>query len=106
MFCSNEKINLRDALIILLNGTNLHNEEKFKFTFLCLDEESTKFLGVEELENMIRLNFMAKEPSELKRRLKLVTDEVKLMNVYDNEIYDYDILFAIMKKKPNYFYPI
>jgi hypothetical protein len=93
-------------MIILLNNTTLHYEEKFKFAFLLLDEESTAFLSIEELEHIIKLNFLLDNETEINKRLKLIKDEVKKRNSFDNEVYEFDLLFSIVKQKANFFYPV
>ena len=38
-----------------MNHSDLHFEEKFKFGFLIIDEESTGYLNTDELKRMIKV---------------------------------------------------
>ena len=103
---STEKtMNIGDILILLLNGTTLHNEEKFKFEFLIYDTEKSNFLSKSELSHILELNFMTYTSLEIEKRLSLIIDETKKMNLFDTEVFDFDVLMAILKNKPNLFFP-
>ena len=38
-----------------MNNSDNNNEEKMKFSFLVIDEESTGYINLVELENMIKV---------------------------------------------------
>lgn len=94
-----------DILILLLNGTNLHSEEKFKFEFLIFDSEKSNFLSKSELCHLLELNFMTNSTLEIEKRINLIIEETKKMNLFDTEVFDFDVLFEILKNKPNLFFP-
>ena len=98
-------ITVGDILILLLNGTNLHNEEKFKFEFLIFDSEKSNFLSKSELCHLLELNFMTNSTLEIEKRINLIIEETKKMNLFDTEVFDFDVLFEILKNKPNLFFP-
>ena len=98
-------ITVGDILILLLNGTNLHNEEKFKFEFLIFDSEKSNFLSKSELCHLLELNFMTNSTLEIEKRINLIIEETKKMNLFDTEVFDCDVLFEILKNKPNLFFP-
>ena len=103
---STEKtMNIGDILILLLNGTTLHNEEKFKFEFLIYDTEKSNFLSKSELSHILELNFLTYTSLEIEKRLSLIIDETKKMNLFDTEVFDFDVLMEILKNKPNLFFP-
>lgn len=100
-----KSITVGDILILLLNGTNLHNEEKFKFEFLIFDSEKSNFLSKSELCHLLELNFMTNSTLEIEKRINLIIEETKKMNLFDTEVFDFDVLFEILKNKPNLFFP-
>ena len=42
---------------------------------------------------------------EIEKRLSLIIDETKKMNLFDTEVFDFDVLMEILKNKPNLFFP-
>ena len=100
-----DKINVGDVLILLLNGTKLFYEEKFKFEFLVLNVDQSNYLSKNELIHLLELNFMTYVTNEISKRFKLIVKEVKSMGLVDEEAFDYDILLDVLKKKPFLFFP-
>ena len=100
-----DKINVGDVLILLLNSTKLFYEEKFKFEFLVLDTDHSNYLSKKELIHLLELNFMTYITKEISKRFKLIVNEIKSLGFVDEENFDYDILLDILKKKPFLFFP-
>ena len=100
-----DKINVGDVLILLLNSTKLFYEEKFKFEFLVLDIDHTNYLSKKELIHLLELNFMTYVTKEVTKRFKLIVNEIKSLGFVDEETFDYNILLDILKKKPFLFFP-
>ena len=100
-----DKINVGDILILLLNSTKLFYEEKFKFEFLELDIDHTNYLLKKELIHLLELNYMTLVTKEITKRFKLIVNEIKSLGFFDEETFDYNILSDILKKKPFLFFP-
>ena len=98
-----DKINVGDILILLLNSTKLFYEEKFKFEFLELDIDHTNYLLKKELIHLLELNYMTLVTKEVTKRFKLIVNEIKSLGFVDEETFDYNILLDILKKNPFYF---
>ena len=99
-----DKINVGDILILLLNSTKLFYEEKFKFEFLELDIDHTNYLLKKELIHLLELNYMTLVTKEITKRFKLIVNEIKSLGFFDEETFDYNIFLDILKKKPFLFF--
>ena len=99
-----DKINVGDILILLLNSTKLFYEEKFKFEFLELDIDHTNYLLKKELIHLLELNYMTLVTKEVTKRFKLIVNEIKSLGFFDEETFDYNIFLDILKKKPFLFF--
>lgn len=102
------KISLKNSLILMLNTTNLHSEEKFKFSFLLLDEENSGYISKIELENLIKLNFKLtnNDISEIRKRVVAIEKELgSVLKEYVKDFYSYEDLYGLLEKKPLLFYP-
>lgn len=69
-----------------MNHSDNNIEEKFKFEFLIIDEESTGYINLTELERIIKvfvyknkINFMFKEEKDVKNKIKLMKEKYKLV---------------------------
>ncbi len=87
----------------MFNGLDIKLEEKFRFAFDLLDSEKSSSLSEEQLEKMLTLNFVP-NPNEAKKKFRLIKEEIKKKILFDNKIYDFEILLGIFKQRPNYFY--
>jgi hypothetical protein len=68
-----------------------------------LDSEKSSSLSEEQLEKMLTLNFLFNS-NEVKKNLRIIKDEIKKIIIIDNKIYEFEILFSILKERPNTFY--
>ena len=48
---------------------------------------------------------MTNSTLEIEKRINLIIEETKKMNLFDTEVFDFDVLFEILKNKPNLFFP-
>lgn len=102
-----DKISVKNSLILLLNNTNLHKEEKFKFSFLMLDEENSGFISKTELDLLLSLNFLIKESGkEVEKKSIKVIEEMKKININSScDVFEFDDIFSLVKTKVKLFYP-
>lgn len=102
------KIGIKNSLILMLNTTNLHSEEKFKFAFLLLDEENSGYISKNELEILIKLNFKLNngDINEIRKRINAIEKELGSNFIeYVKDFYSYEDLYGLLEKRPLLLYP-
>jgi glycine cleavage system regulatory protein len=98
----NKSINVKQALHVILNNTNLHHEEKFKFLFL-LYSRTKNYISSKDLENILKINLKVK--SKVKENLKKINEaynEISTDLNIDLE-YEFETLLSIYRTYINLF---
>jgi hypothetical protein len=95
-------VNVKQCLHMLVNNTNLHHEEKFKFVFLLYSKKKD-YITSRDLELIVKTNL--KHSSKYKENIKKIN---QLYQNYSSNIsiefeYEYETLFKIYKENRNLF---
>jgi hypothetical protein len=95
-------VNMKQALHVIVNNTNLHHEEKFKLIFL-LYSRTKNYISSKDLENILKINLRVK--SKIKESLKKINESYSRVSddINIDVEYEFGPLFEIYRANINLF---